>query len=321
MIRRRAIRTFPIASAWLMLAFQPSPGWAADGDSVAPDVAAAEQRVEDAWWTGPIAASGAETLPPGYAYFEPYLFDVISKGLHSPGSQAYILYGVAPRFTAGLIPLFGRARDVRGDTRLEMGDLTFTFQYRLTAANPTKKAPSVSVVVQPHVPTAPFDQLGPKGTGLGGGTLGATIGIYGQQYVWLPNGRILRGRINVDRSIDGPASVRGTSVYGTPEDFDGRVRRGASTSIDLSAEYSLNRRLVGALEVLHGWQGVTEITARRGGAGSRRSLSASQFSAVIPSVEYSWNANQGVVVGTRFIFKRQEQPASFTPVIAFSQFF
>ena len=32
----------------------------------------ARQSLSDAWWTGPIAAAGADTLPPGHVLFEPY---------------------------------------------------------------------------------------------------------------------------------------------------------------------------------------------------------------------------------------------------------
>src|SRR5687768_5261753 len=45
-----------------------------------PNTAAQEterQSLEDAWWTGPIVAAGAGTLPQGHALVEPYLFDVI----------------------------------------------------------------------------------------------------------------------------------------------------------------------------------------------------------------------------------------------------
>src|SRR5688572_22993546 len=79
-----------------------------------------QQSLDDAWWTGPIIAAGAGTLPQGHALVEPYVYDVIRYGrydkdgdersasrTHAFGSLTYILYGVTDRFTAGLIPTFG----------------------------------------------------------------------------------------------------------------------------------------------------------------------------------------------------------------------
>ena len=51
-------------TAWLLLS--------------ASAAAAAEQSREDAWWTGPMLAPNAASLPQGHALIEPYLFDVIS---------------------------------------------------------------------------------------------------------------------------------------------------------------------------------------------------------------------------------------------------
>ena len=78
------------------------------------------QSLDDAWWTGPIVAAGAATLPAGHALIEPYVYDVITRGrydsdgnyrstdtVHSYGSLTYMLYGVTDGFTAGVIPTFG----------------------------------------------------------------------------------------------------------------------------------------------------------------------------------------------------------------------
>ena len=61
---------------------------------------------DDAWWTGPLLAPSAATLPPGHVLIEPYLFDDISNGHfdsggerhsgpyeHDLGSLTYMLYG------------------------------------------------------------------------------------------------------------------------------------------------------------------------------------------------------------------------------------
>jgi hypothetical protein len=38
------------------------------------------QSLDDAWWTGPMLAPSAATLPQGHFLIEPYLYDVIQQG-------------------------------------------------------------------------------------------------------------------------------------------------------------------------------------------------------------------------------------------------
>src|SRR5262245_41989289 len=86
---------------------------------IAPAVAeeattdAARQGMSDAWWTGPLLAASASTLPQGHVLIEPYLFDITARGRfdaqgdrhaisdeHTVGSLTYMLYGVTDRITA-----------------------------------------------------------------------------------------------------------------------------------------------------------------------------------------------------------------------------
>lgn len=75
------------------------------------------QSLNDAWWTGPMLAPSANTLPRGHVLLEPYLYDVVTQGFynssgdrviaphaHGFGSLTYMNYGLANRFTVGLIP-------------------------------------------------------------------------------------------------------------------------------------------------------------------------------------------------------------------------
>ncbi len=92
----------------------------------------APRRDDDAWWTGPILASSASTLPKGRALIEPYLYDAKPYGVidgegkrpRRPGlrhlrlADPYLLYGVTDTFTAGVIPRFGYART---GGRLQLG--------------------------------------------------------------------------------------------------------------------------------------------------------------------------------------------------------
>ena len=103
----------------------------------------AHQPLDDAWWTGPLLAPGAGTLPPGHFLFEPYFFDfmptasVDAQGNSHPlprennfGNQSYLIYGLADHLSVGLIPRFRfkDAGDGRGSSAVGVGDLSLQMQ-------------------------------------------------------------------------------------------------------------------------------------------------------------------------------------------------
>jgi len=67
---------------------------------------------------------------------------------------------------------------------------------------------------------------------LGTGAYSTTLALYSQYFFWMPNGRILRTRLDLSYSISGSASVRDVSVYGTGEGFKGRARPGNTAVIN-----------------------------------------------------------------------------------------
>jgi len=277
--------------------------------------------VESAWWTGPVVAANADTLPPGHVYVEPYLFDVITRTSRTPGSLSYVLYGVAPGFTAGVLPSFSYAKDAAGKRDLRMGDVVLNFQYRLKSSGPGKRSPSLALVLQQKLPTAKYDQLDGAGSGAGSGTHSTMVGLYGQQFFWLPNGRIVRARFNVTHTFEGIADVKDISVYGTPEGFRGTARPGDSTMFDLAAEYSVTKQFVVAMDVLRQWNGPTVVKSSDEERIRPLSSPASSFFAVVPAVEYNWSPRDGVILGVRRIFKGHNSGPSVTPVVAYSRFF
>src|SRR5580704_18584080 len=93
--------------------------------ALAASIAAAQssnprEPMADAWWTGPLLAPSANTLPQGHMLIEPYLYDVTTQGFYNStgtrvsvphensfGSLTYALYGLANKFSVGVIPTFG----------------------------------------------------------------------------------------------------------------------------------------------------------------------------------------------------------------------
>ena len=286
------------------------------------DDAAPRQSLDDAWWTGPIIANSPNALPPGHAYVESYAYDARTAGANAFGSQTFMLYGVTKRLTLGVIPAFGydRLAGGAGSSRIGVGDITLHAQYQLTHFDPQDAKPAIAVAIEETLPTGKYDKLGRTSDGFGGGAYAAGLAIYAQDVFWLPNGRILRTRINLSQLFPGRARVDGPSVYGTNAGFDGRATPGAATSFDNAWEYSVTRRWVAAVDLYYHHARRTRVD----GAGPMGEVhltnGPSDTFAIAPAVEYSWTSNLGVLFGTRFIVPGRNTHPSVTPVVALSAF-
>ena len=298
------------------------------------------QSLDDAWWTGPMLAPSAATLPRGHFLVEPYLYDVIQQGQYDRngvkrgapesngfGSLTYINYGLVDKLTIGVIPTFGynRVSDGPSSSSVGMGDVTVQGQYRLTKFHEGHRIPTMSFAVQETFPSGKYDRLGNRPSdGLGSGAYTTTLAFYSQTYFWLPNRRILRMRLNVSQSISSGVSVKGVSVYGTDAEFHGHAKPGGTSFVDASWEYSLTRSWVLALDATYRYQNSTRVTGLDAPASTGMQNSAkiwfetgyNEAIGFAPAIEYSWSSKVGVLLGVRVIPIGRNTAATITPAIA-----
>ena len=306
-------------------AFAASAGNVAVASPAMPPSPPLRQSLDDAWWTGPMLANSAATLPRGHFLIEPYIYDVSSPHADGFGSQAYMLYGLTDRLTAGLIPVLGynRVQGAADSTGVGLGDVSVQVQYRLTRFHEGSSLPTISLQLQETLPTGAYDQLGNRPSdGLGSGAATTTLQLNTQTYFWLANGRILRMRFNVAQSWSRRAYLAGVSVYGTTEGFRGNARPGNAFFVDAAWEYSLSRRWVLALDVTYRRSHATHVNgsapADSDGAPAipiHRSFGAEEAFGFAPAIEYSWNANLGMLFGTRVI-TGPHTTTTITPAVA-----
>jgi hypothetical protein len=277
----------------------------------------ARQSLDDAWWTGPMLANSAATLPRGHALVETYVFDRISGGAQSYGSLTYLLYGVTDTLTLGARPMVGF--NPRGGARGPgMADLTLQAQYRLSSFSADPWKPAVAVSVLHSLPTGRYDRLGARpGDGLGSGAHSTTIALYAQNYTWLRNGRLLRTRLNLSTTLPGKARVEDVSVYGTGQGFRGEARPGASFDLGGSVEYSVTRRWVLALDLIYDHTAPTRVAGVDAAkAPVTHRYGASDSFAIAPGIEYSWKPNLGVLLAARISPRSHNIAPSITPAVA-----
>jgi opacity protein-like surface antigen len=307
---------FVLAAALACVAV--SPAGAQEANSEAERYRAA---MNDARWTGPLLASTAETLPHGHFYTEPYLFDVISGGDHNPGSSGFYQYGLTDNWTVGMQPFFALGTQ-KYNRDIAIGDFKLLSQVRLSHFTADHRVPSVALVTNLVIPTGKSDRLADLKQGHGSGSFAPEIGINVQQYFLLPNGRLLRARINILKNFPLRHDVSGRSVFGTGPDFRGRAKPGSKTSVILGAEYSLTKEWVLAFDVERDEWGKTDVVGRDTPDGPlvRWTSPRSWNVGFAPAVEYNWSDRAGVIVGVWIVPKGHNTESSVTPAIAIQRF-
>jgi hypothetical protein len=325
----------------LVVIFQPLQGARLAAAQLAPPpVPVARQSLDDAWWTGPLLAPNASTLPRGHFLIEPYLFDVIAVGRydgdgglrsaahsHGFGSLTYVNYGLADRVTVGMIPTAGLNLVSHGTSSsgVGLGDLTLQAQYRLTLFHEGSWVPTTSFNVQETFPTGKYDRLGNRPSdGFGSGAYTTTVALYSQTYFWLPNRRILRVRFNVAQAFSNSANVKDVSVYGTETGFRGHAKPGSTTLLDASFEYSLTRSWVLASDITYRHARNTHVsgynildpTSIQNPPSIRLDSGSSDAFGLAPAIEYNWSSKVGVILGVRVFPAGRNTSASVTPAVA-----
>lgn len=327
----KRIAPLPLALLWVaVLSACPQAG--------AHPAAAVSQPLSEAWWTGPLLAPNAATLPPGHLYLEPYLYDAMpyarfdARGRSRPtafqhafGSLTYMSYGLTPRVTIGLIPRFGYLQSSSGasSASIGLGDLTVQAQYRLSAPDPHSGMPIASINLQESLPTGRYQRLHRLSDGFGSGAFTTTVSAYLMAYYWLPTGRILRTRLDLSYAISSEVPLAGLSVYGTPAGFHGRAYPGNSAYADLGLEYSMTRNWVLACDLWAQQDASTRVlgTVTTSAAQTFTRVARRGFLLyVAPALEYNWSARLGVIFGIRVAAAGRNETATLTPIAALSYF-
>ncbi len=323
------------ASVVLIIAAIHLANASAEGQQQGAASADIREPLNEAWWTGPMLAPNATTLPRGHFLLEPYLYDVTTQGFYNSsgtrvsaphansfGSLTYMNYGLADRLTVGLIPTFGYNELSNGQSSagVGVGDLTVQAQYRLHLFHEGSWIPTMSFALQETLPSGKYEELGNRPSdALGAGAFTTTTAFYSQTYFWLPNGRILRTRFNVAPSFSRTVNVRDASVYGTAQGFRGLAKPGSSVFVDAAWEYSVTRRWVLALDATYRHQSNTPVTGYNIAdptAPIRLNSGSSDAFGLAPAIEYNLTSKLGVLVGTRLIPDGRNTPVTISPALA-----
>lgn len=308
--------------------------------AAAADAGTAWQSLSDAWWTGSLLSQSATTLPAGQFSTEPSFYDSIpyarfdSEGEAHPllhenqlGLSIPLKYGLTDHLTVGAILPFGYDWVGQGQSQssssIGSGDPSVLIQYRLTQYQSASWIPVLAIDLQQSLPIGRYDRLGRQTDGFGSGALTTTVAACLQSLFRMPNGRIVRARLDFSTAMSRRVSVEGNSVYGTSEGFRGHATPGDSASVDLAFEYSVTRNWVLASDFWLERDASTRVegTYAQPDGEAMDLLSASGTGReliVAPAVEYNWSSRLGVIAGSRITVVGRNERGLVTPVAALS---
>lgn len=137
----------------------------------------------------------------------------------------------------------------------------------------------------------------------------------------MPNGRLLRVRLDSSYARSEKVSVDGVSVYATPSGFRGKADPAPSFVLNASIEYSMSQNWVFAMDVYYERDHATYVIGVLAGAHTPvnnyvNNLGSSEYLALAPALEFNWTPTIGVILGARIVEFGRNITASITPVVA-----
>jgi hypothetical protein len=285
------------------------------------------------WFTGSLEAPSPALPVAGMLALEPYLVfqsntgDYNDHGVHqtvsNDTSSVYTLmvikYGLTSRLTFEALPMVSHAW--AGDTPptgASFGDLPMELEYRVLDTNYHTGAPSVTFDLGVTAPTGAYDRLNKTLDGVGAGDWSMKEGVVLQSLfdTWHNHPVRLRAWAEAFEPLNDP-SVSGSSVYGTPIGFHGRVTPGTSGQIGIAGGYALDQRWVLALDLVDTYgngfrlsgSDITSLAVPAHGPTQNNI-------ALAPAVEYNWSADAGLIFGIEFSVAGRNTPSYVAPQIA-----
>lgn len=270
------------------------------------------------WLTGPLVTPSARLVDPGHGICEPYVYWFAIDGFYQHNWSAEktpIFYQVIPEFV-GKIGLVDRVNftivlrsyynSVGNVSDTSFGDVTAGFDFALIKADKDKMA--LKFTVQEVFPTGSFENLDidSLGTDVGGlGSYGTLIGLTTNKLFHFCGDHYLNVRVNAAYFYLTSVKVHGLNTYGGDPTTRGTVYPGKVFRVFAAAEFTLTKHIALALDVLSIFGSRNRFTGET--IAPLNLGSDIQFS-LAPAIEYNFNKDIGVIVGSLFTVAGRNTP-------------
>lgn len=270
--------------------------------------------IEAPWFTGPLLATSANTIPPKHVNFEPYLFFFASTAsynshwqkishptFYSLISQNYVQVGINSFMDFQVVPqlIYQFTQGVRST---QIGDLPLVVDFQLLKDQAGTWKPSIKLALKSTAPIAKYEHLNPEKLGSDGAGTGSwlpTLGLAFSKLFHTGRNHFLSLRLSCNYTIPNSVSVKGLNVYGGATDTKGRVYPGNVFTCDAAFEYNLTQNWVLASDLYYARSSKTTFKGNPGTFGNIGNPSSDQLS-LAPAIEYNWTINVGLITGAWF---------------------
>ncbi|QDH13454.1 hypothetical protein E3E12_03715 [Formicincola oecophyllae] len=297
------------------------------------------------WYTGSLASPSPALPAPGLWGFEPYFSGTVplgqfadtgkrvtKKGKGGPnGFSQFTLseYSITNHLTFYMLPTYSYSwgNGTHHSSGLRINDLPMEFKYRIGE----HYSPSLTISIGANAPVGKYQKLHNSQEGVGTGAWIARFGVETQLvFPFFNHMQRIRGWA-MAREPFTSTSVKGMSVYGTQNGFEGTGHAAAFGNEGVSWEGGLTREWLLALDLYHVWSAGTRYTghytSRAAGiaAGfanyhgqhihSRHTPWGTQFR-VAPAIEYNWTPAWGAIMGVDLPVMGHNMSANISPQAA-----
>lgn len=263
------------------------------------------------WFTGPLITTSSRVVKRGHVNFEPYLNWSVINGVYDDNWNAIS----GPSFNQinpQLVTKFGLTDWMDFSFNVQsvynwtahasasgFSDLVSGLDIQLLDDKNVAGMP-LKLVLFGVFPTGRYEYLKPSlegtdSTGLG--RFGAQVGLVVGKLFHFADDRYLNTRFYLNTVICTSVRVHGLNAYGGDETTRGIVRPGTVVNFFSGAEYTLTHNWVLAIDVLGTYKGRNRFK----GSSLFPVGGPEMMSFVLaPAIEYNWNSNVGVIVGSVF---------------------
>jgi len=291
------------------------------------------------WFTGPLLAPSATTVPPGQVNLEPYLF-VSDKIGHFNNKWAFVSDSNATSVNVQWLiePGITDFMDIKvipqvfynwhkGQFFTGFGDLPVRLGLELLEENHQSWEPAIKIFLGESFPTGNYQNLQPsKNTtdSTGGGAYVSQLQLMSQKYFHIYDIHFIRLRGFFSYDSSRPVHVSGLNTYGGGEDTEGLVKLGNVYTGILAFEFNITRNWVIAMDAQYEHAGPVRFTGHAGTApdGSPATIGngdAEQFS-LAPAFEYNFSGMLGIVAGVWFSVIGKNASDFVSPTMAVNYF-
>lgn len=291
------------------------------------------------FYTGPLLAPSAHTVPKGLFNVQPYLFwqktygeyDRKWKQQHiassvSLQSLSVIQYGLTDFMDVNVL-VQGWYKQSGNQHYYSLGDTQVSVGFQMLRQFVYSAWPACVIEVGTTFPTGRYEHLSPMKNGTdsgGGGSYSTSISLNLQKNFNKIFRKVINPldfhpflfRLSAAYNFPSRVEVEGLNTYGGTHQTKGKITVGNTFVCIFAWEYSLTEHWVFATD----WQYTASRSTNFAGTNGGESIGspASQSWSVAPAIEYNINSNAGVLAGVWFSFAGRNSSQFVNGIFSFT---